>query len=195
TVTSVSSNDVPTITGVITTNQPVETSSSILPFSPVTISDVDVGDAADTNFTVLKQRLTVQVTLTGTNVVGEMSSPVFVRVGNTYTTAPLVPTEATAAIQNARYVAPLLPVASTNLVGLTITVWDDHNGTNVNTATKVLVSTPYQTVSIRGTQGGRFVSDKETIVPFAGVTVQSLNGQPVVALISLNSSNKLRGEL
>ncbi len=199
TVTAVSWNDPPTITGTVTTTQQVLTGSRIFPFAAVTLSDVDAGGTLDPQESVRKQPLTIKVALTGTNIVGSLSSPDFSQVGTNYVSRPMAPSEATTALGNLAYVPPPVPLPGPVLMGLNLTVTDDPvvepGKSAVDTATKVEASTPYQAVSIRGTQAGRQVSDKQTIAPFSTVTLESVNGQPIVALISLDSSNQEKGQL
>jgi len=199
TVTATSWNDPPVITGTLTATQQVATGNRIFPFAAANLSDVDVGGTVDPQETVLKQPLTIKISFIGTNVAGRLSSSDFFLVGTNYVSSAMPPSQATTALRNLAYIAPTVPLPGPIAFGLIVTVTDDPaveaGKSAIDTNTKIQASTPYQAVSIRGTQAGRQVSDKQTIAPFPNVTVESLNGQPIVALVSLDSTNGTKGQL
>ena len=184
-VTSI--NDAPVVDGVSTTHQPVQTGTSIQPFSIVTLRDVDQNDdLARTN----GQSLSLQVGLSGTNPIGNLEVGAF--SGTNYQASDLDPLEATALIRSLIYRAPSLSVANTNPVTLRIRIQDGYGASATNSA----IADIYSIVSpagLTGTQAGQRVNDNTTLQLFSAVSIQSFNGTAVTVKISL--TNDIQGQL
>ncbi len=182
-----STNDIPTMDGVPTASQPVQTGNSIQPFSITTLRDVDQNDdTARTN----GQSLSLQVTLSGANPIGTLQVGAF--SGTSYLATDLDPLAATAAIRALIYRAPSMAVANTNPITLTVIIRDGHGGSATNSA----IADVYSIVSpagLTGTQAGQRVNDNTTIQLFSAVSIQSFNGTSVTVKISL--TNDIQGQL
>ncbi len=187
-------NDAPVIAGAVATPFSVFTGGSIEPFTTVVVTDADRGDdETETNeggMFRLGQRLNVEVSLVGSNEVGQLLTSDFTQIGASYLLADVTATEATLALSNIVYQAPNLPLATTNDIVLAIKVDDNHGAATTNNTTTVEAFTPFQVPLIQGTQSGRIVSDKQTVPPFSTVAISSFSGQPLTVQVTLDDSSK-----
>jgi VCBS repeat-containing protein len=188
-VTATSINDPPTITGVVSAHQTVQTGHTLLPLSVLTFFDVDQNDnVALTN----GQTLSWQVSLTGTAPLGNLEFGGF--SGTNYSSSG-DPKAATTDLRNILYRAPSSPIAGTNTLTLTISANDGHGGalsTNVFIDLYSLVSPP----GLSGTASGQRVNDNTTVALFSGVTIKSFNGNSMTVRVGLSGvADETQGQI
>ncbi len=189
TVTALSINDPPTISGVSTAPQFVQTGFIINPFATAVVGDVDVGD--DTNR--VGQSLTLQVTLAGDYGNGQLVAPAgigFVTGGTVFTLPDATSQEATLGLQGLAFQAQSFPLTATNSVTFTVTVADNHGGAATNNAAAVDVYTPFTPPGLSGTRTGQRVNDDSTVAPFSTVSIQSFNGGAFSVIVHLDDDAK-----
>lgn len=187
-VTAISVNDPPTLTGVPSTHQTVQTGHTLLPFGVLSFQDPDPDDTTPTN----GQTLSWSVTLTGPSPLGTLELGGF--SGTNYTSSG-DPKAASGDLRNILYRAPSTPIGTTNTLTLTITANDGHTGTvttNMYIDLYSLVSPP----GLSGTVSGQRVNDNTTIALFSGVTIQSFNGNSVIVRVGLSGvTDETQGQL
>lgn len=187
-----STNDAPTLTGVLANHIPVFTGQqpSPSPFATAALADVDHSDDP-TNAN--GQTLVWTVSLRGSTTPlgnlqyggGQGSSFVFT---NDQLTAGSI-------LRTFNYLPPSQNIAGTNFITIAITADDLHGGT-VSNNIYVDVSTLVLPVILSGTQSGQPVFDNSTLQPFGNVFIQSRNGFPVNLSIKLtNAVNDVQGSL
>ncbi len=188
-VTATSVNDAPTVTGVTTNHQSVQTGHTLSAFSVLAFQDLDPNDnLALTN----GQTLNWTATLSGPAPLGTLELNGF--NGTAYASSG-DPKVASTDLRNLIYRAPSTPIATTNTLTLTITADDGHGGTlttNVLIDLYSLISPP----GLTGTVSGQRVNDNTTVALFSGVTIQSHNGSSVIVRVGLSGvSDETQGQL
>jgi len=189
TVTVMSTNDAPTITGTATNS--ITDKQTTLPFSTVTVADVDNLAAVPPQ----PQPLTVRIVMDNLdkgslqNLGGftTVSNGVFQMIGF----APAI----TACLINIVFV-PVenhIPVPTTATIHFALSADDGFVASPTTNSAAVNVTAVNDPPVITGTRSGQIVYDRLSLNPFAGVTITEVDNdrqQPLRCTISLDSASK-----
>jgi hypothetical protein len=189
TVASLSSNDPPVISNVSSTHLPLVTGTTGQPFSGVHISDPDV-EMVGGNTNLVPQPVSLSVTFdSSVSGNGQWFGPAglgFVS-GSTYTLLAASQADANYAIQHLTYQAQTFPlVQTTNHVGFTIIVTDNHGLSTTNTTAVADVFTPFTPPGLSGTRSNQRVNDNATVALFSSVSIKSFNGGFFEVILSID---------
>ncbi len=185
TVVSTSVNDAPTITGAVGA-QAVNDNATLLPFSGLTIADVDPG-----------QNQTVTVTLDaaakGVFTGASLAASGFTSAGGGVYTFTGTAAATTTAIQQLVYDPTNDRVAqgATETTTFTVSVNDGVASAVSNNTTTVVSSGVNDAPTITGVSGGQAVTDNAVVSPFSGVTIADLDpGQTQTVSVTLDAAAK-----
>ncbi len=191
-VVTYSTNDTPILGGLPANHIVAYTGKTLTPspFATTVLSDVDHNDNPNNPN---GQDLAWTVTLTGSSTpVGNLqlnsqSGTSFAFTNDQYS--------AGISLRQFSYVPPSQYVSGTNFLTITITANDRHGGI-ISSNLYIDLSTLVLPVILSGTQPGQLVYDNGSINPFANVTIQSRNGNPVnLTVKSTNVLNDAQGQL
>ncbi|MEM1431452.1 MAG: Ig-like domain-containing protein [Pseudomonadota bacterium] len=185
-VTATSVNDVPDLGG-FASGQAVDESATLSPFSGATIADPDTGQTLDTS-------VTLDDGAKGSFTAASLTASGFVDAGNGVYTLSGASAAATQAALRALVFDPSdnrVTPGSTETTTFTVQV-DDGAAPPVSNDVTTVVSTAVNTApAIAGTAGDQAITDKETVQPFAVVTITDSNiGQVFSATVTLDDAAK-----
>ncbi|MBL8757486.1 MAG: hypothetical protein JNK35_03535, partial [Phycisphaerae bacterium] len=184
TVVSTSVNDAPTISGT-TAGQAVTDTTTVSPFTGVTIADVDPS-------TTVTVTVTLDTAAKGAFTGASLTASGFVDAGGGAYTFTGTAGDATTAIRALVFQPANNRVnpGQTETTTFSVAVNDTHT-TTTDSATTVVATPVNDAPSITGATAGQAVNDNATLSPFSGVSIGDLDtNQPVTVSVSLDTAAK-----
>ncbi len=169
TVVSTNVNDLPVISGTVS-GQGVDDNATILPFTGVTINDVDP-------FTTLDVSVTIDTAAKGVFTSASLTASGFVDAGLGLYTFTGTPADATTAIRQLVFAptANRVAVGSTETSTFTVFASDGADEPPDDINTTVISTSINDAPTIGGAVAGQTVNDTATRSPFNGVTINDID--------------------
>ncbi|MBS0196832.1 MAG: DUF4347 domain-containing protein [Planctomycetes bacterium] len=185
TVVVTSVNDAPTVTGAVA-SQAVNDTSTVSPFTGVSIADVDLGQT-------LTASVSIDNAAKGAFTADSLTASGFTDAGGGFYTFSGSGSAITAAIRQLVFNPSdnRVAVGSTETTTFTISVNDGAGAPVANSTTTALSLSMNDAPSVSGAEAGQAVNDNATLQPFSGFTVADVDpGQSQTVTVSLDTAAK-----
>ena len=186
TVVSTSINDAPTIVGT-SAGQTVTDKSTVLPFTGVTIGDVDSPDQTQA------VSVTLDIAAKGSFTAASLTASGFTGGSGVYNFSGTA-AAATTAIRQLVFAPAANRVTPTQTETTTLTIASNDGAlTTSNNTTTVVATSVNDAPTISGAVSGQLVTDKTTVSPFIGVTIGDVDFPAQTQAVSVTLDTAAKG--